>query len=71
VKDRETDPIGPLSFALDLQRPFEDIAREFPEVRVIAYLDDVYLQGTADKVEQTFLCLNERCKSKGLDMAPD
>jgi hypothetical protein len=58
-------------FALGLQGPLEDIAREFPEVRVIAYLDDVYLQGPGDAVEHAYLRLSERCKQIGLDMAPE
>ena len=47
----------------------EEIAREFPEVLILAYLDDVYLQGPQGAVEQAFNRFSERCKAIGLVMA--
>ena len=37
---RQGDRMGPLQFALGLQGPLQNLASEFPEVRVLAYLDD-------------------------------
>jgi hypothetical protein len=66
---RQGDPIGPLLFALGLQGPLEEIVKDFPLVRVVAYLDDVYLQGPQADVEQAFGRFSERCESIGLVMA--
>ena len=67
---RQGDPIGPLLFSLGLQGPLEEVARDFPEVRVVAYLDDVYLQGLPEHVEPAYRRLCELCKGIGLEMAP-
>jgi hypothetical protein len=64
-----SDPIEPLFFALGLQGPFKDIVRDFPEVRVVAYLDDVYIQGPHGQIAQAFKRLCNRCEAIGLVMA--
>ena len=63
--------MGPLLFALGLQGPLEKLDSEFTEVRVLAYLDDVYLQGPAADVERAFRRFSQLCKSSGLDMATE
>ena len=63
--------MGPLLFALGLQGPLEKLGSEFPQVRVLAYLDDVYLQGPAADVERAFRRFSQLCKSIGLDMATE
>src|SRR5690606_35398389 len=42
---RQGDPLGPAFFALGIQPLLHNIADEFPQVNVVAYLDDVYLMG--------------------------
>ena len=63
--------MAPLLFALGLQGPLEKLDSEFPEVRELAYLDDVYLQGTAADVERAFRRFSQLCKSIGHDMATE
>jgi hypothetical protein len=58
-----------LLFALGLQGPLEDIVRDIPEVRVVAYFDDVYIRGPQGEVAQAFRRLCERCEAIGLVMA--
>jgi hypothetical protein len=68
---RQGDPMGPLLFALGLQEHLETIASDFPDVRVLAYLDDVYLQGPTDAVHNSFSRFSHLCQSIGLDMATE
>ena len=69
---RQGDPTGPLLFALGLLEPLAKLAREFPDVHVLAYLDDVYIvQGPMADVERAFLRFSELCKSIGLEMATE
>ena len=42
---RQGDPLGPAFFALGLQPLLQEVKEEFPDVTVIAYLDDVYFMG--------------------------
>jgi len=49
---RQGDPLGPLYFALGIQRLLERVAAAHPNVRLAAYLDDVHLFGsTRDMME--------------------
>ena len=61
--------MGPLLLTLGLQEPLEKLASEFPDAHVLAYLDDVYLQGPVADVEKESLRFSELCKSIGLEMA--
>jgi hypothetical protein len=46
---RQGDRFAPLLFALGLQGPLEEIVRDLPEVRVVAYLDDLYIQALNER----------------------
>ena len=63
--------MGPFLFPLGLQEQLEKLASEFPAVRVLAYLDNIYLQGPAAEVEKALLRFRQPCKSNGLDMATE
>ena len=47
-------PLGPLLCSLGVQDVLDTLERECPDVLVLAYLDDVYLQGPADAVKVAF-----------------
>ena len=42
-----------------------------PDVLLLAYLDDVYLQGPATAVEAAFYRFSQLCKDIGLNMATE
>ncbi|CAI7867122.1 unnamed protein product, partial [Closterium sp. NIES-54] len=44
---RQGDPLGPLLFAASIQQHLRRVATEHPEVRVLAYADDITLIGPA------------------------
>jgi hypothetical protein len=54
---RQGGPCGPLLFALALQGPLERIWDAFPDVRVVAYADDVHLQGPPEAAIEAFRLL--------------
>ena len=47
---RQGYPLGPLLFCLGMQDVLDTLEREHPNVLLLAYLDDVYLQGPAEAV---------------------
>jgi hypothetical protein len=54
---RQGDPCGPLLFALALQGPLERMRDAFPDFRVVAYADDVHLQGPPEAAIKAFRLL--------------
>jgi hypothetical protein len=54
---RHGDPCGPLLFALALQGPLERVLDAFTDVRVVAYADDVHLQGPPEAAVEAFRLL--------------
>jgi hypothetical protein len=54
---RQGDFCGPLLFALALQGPLERVREAFPDVRVVAYADDVHLQGPPEAAIEAFRLL--------------
>lgn len=67
---RQGDPCGPLFFAITMQQMLEEVAEVFPEVRVIAYLDDTFLQGPMHEVAAACKLLAERGEALGLKLQP-
>jgi hypothetical protein len=63
---RQGDPLGPLLFALVLQRPLEAVAAAHPDVHPIAYADDRYLIGPGPAVTAAFHTLVQRGAAIGL-----
>ena len=53
-----------------MQDVLDTLEREFPDVFLLANLDDVYQQGPADAVEAAFHRFSQLCKDIGLDMRP-
>ena len=51
---RQGDPCGPLLFALTLQATLEHVQDAHPEVGVIAFADDTFLQGPAPAAAAAF-----------------
>jgi Reverse transcriptase (RNA-dependent DNA polymerase) len=71
---RQGDPCGPLLFALALQLVLQTASRVHPDCSIVAYADDITLQGPQQSVECAFrhlrnallpyrLCVNPaKCK---------
>lgn len=64
---RQGDPLGPLFFSLGLH-PILKLVQETYGVRVVAYLDDVYLVGPEDETREAFLRLQELARGAGLEV---
>ena len=58
-------------FSRSMQDVLHILERECPDVLLLAYLDDVYLQGPATAVEAAFHRFSQLCKDNGLDMATE
>jgi len=67
---RQGDPCGPLFFALTLQDALRATQLWNDDVRVIAYLDDVFLQGPSDAVTLAYYDLQQQALNIGLDLQP-
>jgi hypothetical protein len=68
---RQGDPLGPLLFALTLQDALEAVAFWNNGVRVIAYLDDCFLQGTVEDVHNAYVDLTGESGKVGLPLQPE
>ena len=62
---RQGDPLGPLLFSLGLH-PVLKLIQDTYAVRVVAYLDDVYLVGEENEVREAFTRLGELATGTGL-----
>ena len=51
---RDQDPLGSALFSIAMQPIFEDLQSHNKEVIILAYLDDVYLLGSSDRVFHVF-----------------
>ena len=58
------DPLGPALFSIAMQLILEDLQSHNKEVIILAYLDDVYLRGSPDRVFHVF----ERLRSAFSDI---
>ena len=67
---RQGDPCGPLFFALAVQPVLKTLRELFPGVRIIAYLDDIVLQGPVSDVHLAHTRLTDELAKKGLQVQP-
>lgn len=67
---RQGDPCGPLFFALAVQPILQSLSEAFSGVRIIAYLDDIVLQGPTDDVQQAHPRLTAELVEVGLQVQP-
>ena len=51
---RQGDPLGPLLFALTMQKVLLQVCEAHPDIRAVAYADDTFLVGSADTVTAAF-----------------
>ena len=63
---RQGDPLGPLLFAVALQPVLTEVASKFPQVTLMAYLDDVTLAGARRVVDEAKELLARRLADRGL-----
>jgi hypothetical protein len=68
---RQGDPCGPLFFALAIQSVLEEVQCSNPNIRVIAYLDDIVLQGPCSEVVAAYEAINSQLKEQGLVVQPN
>ncbi|XP_062510478.1 uncharacterized protein LOC134186508 [Corticium candelabrum] len=62
------DPLGPVLFSLGIQQTLVDLQSNFQAVRVLAYLDDVFLVGPAKHVLDAFSTLQPEFFKIGLEI---
>ena len=65
---RQGDPAGGLYFGLTLQGVLELMQELFPELRLMGYADDVYLQGSIEQVTAAYRELVELSSNIGLQV---
>ena len=62
------DPLGPVLFSLGIQQTLVDLQSNFQAIRVLAYLDDVFLVGPAKHVLDAFSTLQPEFFKIGLEI---
>ena len=62
------DPVGPVLFSLGIQQTLVDLQSNFQAIRVLAYLDDVFLVGLAKHVLDAFSTLQPEFFKIGLEI---
>lgn len=67
---KQGGPLSPFFFALALKEPLAEAAELFPEVEVVAYLDDITVVGENSKVVKVFEFLVAKLASIGLRVNP-
>ena len=67
---RQGDPCGPLFFALTIQPVLQSLQDNHPSVRVVAYLDDIVLQGPATALAPAYQFLRDGLSTVGLVVQP-
>jgi Reverse transcriptase (RNA-dependent DNA polymerase) len=65
---RQGDPCGPLFFGMALQGPLEATQRLHPDARLVAYADDIFLQGSPAAVVPALRALLDAVHVVGLDV---
>ena len=61
---RQGDPLGPLFFSLGLHPVLAQVAEEFPDYRLVAYMDDVSILGPAAGMQSVFERLSDLAESQ-------
>jgi hypothetical protein len=61
----------PLFFALAIQHVLEEVQCSYPDIRVIACLDDIVLQGPCSEVVAAYKAINSQLKEQGLVVQPN
>jgi hypothetical protein len=56
---RQGDPLGPLLFALGIAPILTKLKRDFPELEILAFLDDVYKFGKTSDCEEAFMVMKQ------------
>jgi hypothetical protein len=67
---KQGGPLSPFFFALALKEPLEEAAELFPDVEIVAYLDDITVVGKNSQVKDAFHFLKDKLASIGLRVNP-
>jgi hypothetical protein len=68
---QQGDPFGPFLFSLAIHDVIIDISRRFPRVKLLAYLDDIFLLGEATDVAAAFRQLRAGLVGVNLEIRAD
>jgi hypothetical protein len=68
---QQGDPLGPFFMALPLQGALEATLAAFPDVIIIAYLDDIHVLGPPDRVRAAYAHLEPALGELGLSVNVD
>ena len=62
------DPLGPFLFSIAIHQSLGETQSQNPEVRCLAYLDDIFMVGQSDHVFSTFVDLKSNFNTLGLQI---
>jgi hypothetical protein len=62
--------MGSLLFALDLLDILDEVVRRFPTIKILAFLDDMYLQGPRTGTQRAYEYLPDCFQSIKVQNAP-
>ncbi|KAL0206531.1 hypothetical protein P9112_001838 [Eukaryota sp. TZLM1-RC] len=65
---KQGDPIGPFLFCVALHPLFEKLKSRFPDLKVVAYMDDVSLIGNASLVHEALIYFGKLALNIGLEL---
>jgi hypothetical protein len=68
---QQGDPFGPFLFSLAIHDIITDISTRFPRVKLLAYLDDIFLLGDAKDVAEAFEALTTALSTVNLECCND
>ena len=68
---RQGDPLGPLFFCLGIQKILEQCQLNFPDIRLVAYMDDITLFGDHRYINDAIQWLTDAFKNIQLKLNPE
>ncbi|KAL0227242.1 hypothetical protein P9112_014566 [Eukaryota sp. TZLM1-RC] len=68
---KQGDPLGPLLFCLAIHNTIEKTQKEFPELRIVAYMDDISIIGSYESICRVSKDIAAKYKDIGLALNPE
>ncbi|KAL0210191.1 hypothetical protein P9112_010275 [Eukaryota sp. TZLM1-RC] len=68
---KQGDPLGPLLFCLAIHNTIEKTQKEFPELRIVAYMDDISIIGSYENICRVSKGIAAKYKDIGLALNPE
>ncbi|RIZ67287.1 MAG: hypothetical protein D0531_00140, partial [Methylococcales bacterium] len=63
---RQGDPLGPMLFCLGIAKTLDNLSNKFPDITILAYLDDIFMLGDSDRCLAAFKNLSTNFGQLGL-----